>query len=147
MRLALLLGLVVALAAPALAQAPPPQNPDRMVRTAAAETPFAPLFPGVEAYTLYGGLGADAPTAILATTDPAASVAIPHTHTHGYWGYVLAGRHQHWELSEPDQGPILTAGSSWYQPAGEPHADKCLGPEACVTLVVFDVAADFVPSE
>ncbi|MGB3406639.1 MAG: hypothetical protein WBA67_04020 [Jannaschia sp.] len=119
--------------------------PDLMVRTPIEDAPFAPLFPGVEAYTLYGGFGQGIPTAILSRTDPGQSMAIPHTHTDGYWGFVIAGRHQHWEMSEPDQGPILTAGSSWYQPADMPHADLCIGPEPCINLVVFDERADFIP--
>lgn len=47
--------------------------------------------------------------------------------------------------TDPDQGPILTAGSSWYQPADVPHTDLCVGPEHCITLVIFDQRADFIP--
>lgn len=119
--------------------------PDHMVRTPIEKAPFAPLFPGVEAYTLYGGFEQGIPTAILSRTDPGQSIAIPHTHSDGYWGFVIAGRHQYWEMSEPDQGPILTAGSSWYQPADVPHADLCVGPEPCINLVIFEERADVIP--
>lgn len=119
--------------------------PDEMVRTPVEEIPWQPLFPGVDAFPLYGGLDQGVPTAFIARTDPGQSMAIPHTHSDGYWGFILAGRHQHWEMSEPDQGPILTAGSSWYQPPDVPHADLCVGPELCITLVMFDQQADFIP--
>lgn len=119
--------------------------PNEMVRTPVDEIPWQPLFPGIEAFALYGGLDQGMPTAFISRTDPGQSMAIPHTHTDGYWGFILAGKHQHWELSEPDQGPILTAGSSWYQPADVPHADLCVGPEPCITLVIFDQQADFIP--
>lgn len=137
---ALVLTLLVS--APSMAQE---RYPDRMVRTPIEEAPFAPLFPGVEAYTLYGGFEQGVPTAIISRNDPGKAMAIPHTHTDGYWGFIISGRHQHWELSEADQGPILTAGSSWYQPADVPHADLCVGPETCVVLVIFDKRADFIP--
>lgn len=119
--------------------------PDQMVRTPAEDIPWQPLFPGVEAFALYGGLDQGVATAFIARTEPAQSMAIPHTHSDGYWGFILAGNHQHWEMSEPDQGPILTAGSSWYQPADVPHADLCVGPEHCITLVMFNQRADFIP--
>ncbi len=121
--------------------------PDQMVRTPVEDINWQPLFPGVDAYTLYGGLDQGTPTAFVSRTDPGQSMAIPHTHSDGYWGFILAGKHQHWELSEPDQGPILTAGSSWYQPADVPHADLCVGPEPCITLVMFDQQADFIPAQ
>ncbi len=139
---ALCLATVAAASLPALAQ---DRFPDHMVRTPAEDIPYQDLFPGVKAYALYGGFEKGVATAIIATTDPQQSMAIPHTHTDGYWGFIISGRHQHWELSKPDQGPILTAGSSWYQPPGAPHADLCVGPEPCVTLVVFENRADFIP--
>ena len=121
------------------------QFPEQLVRTPAQDIPWQPLFPGVEAYTLYGGLEQGAPTAFISRTDPGQSIALPHTHSDGYWGFILAGNHQHWEMLEPDRGPILTPGSSWYQPADVPHADLCVGPAPCITLVIFDKRADFIP--
>jgi len=37
--------------------------------------------------------------------------------------------------------------SYWYQPGGQPHHDKCEGPEPCIALVVMEEALDFAPSD
>ncbi|MGB3407723.1 MAG: hypothetical protein WBA67_09535 [Jannaschia sp.] len=76
---------------------------------------------------------------------PGQAIAILRTQIDGYWGFIPAGSHRHREMSEPDQGPILTADSSWSQPSDVPHADPWVGPENCVTLVIFEDRADFIP--
>ena len=131
---------------PIAAQAQDPQVPSAGLRVPAGDVAFAPLpIPGASSFALYGGTGTGLPTAMTSRLDPATYQVLPHTHTHGYWAMVVAGRMQHWELSEPDRGPDLLPGSFWFQPGGVPHAEDCLGPEICQVFVVFDVAADFMP--
>lgn len=123
------------------------QHPNELVRTPAEAAQFMEFQPGTALQLLYGGVGTGMPTAFISRQDPAQAMAFPHTHSNGYRGFVLKGNYQHWELSEPDQGPTLTVGSSWYQPADVPHADLCVGPAACEVLIVFDAAADFIPAQ
>jgi uncharacterized RmlC-like cupin family protein len=135
--------LVAIAALPATAQE---RCTEHMIRTPTEDIPYQPLFPAVEAKTLYGGFEKGVATAIIARTDPGEAAAIPHTHTDGYRGFILAGNHQHWQMSEPAEGPVLKPGSSWYRPANVPHADLCVGPEPCETLVIFEQRADFIPA-
>lgn len=119
--------------------------PKKMVRTTAGDTPFQTFFPGVSVYPLFGTFDGPGPHAVIVRNDPAVAEEVAHTHTHGYWAVVVAGRMMHWELSESDRGPILTAGASWFQPGGVPHADLCLGPEVCVTVINWLEEGDFKP--
>ncbi|MEO0347137.1 MAG: hypothetical protein AAF229_12865 [Pseudomonadota bacterium] len=116
-----------------------------MVRTKADDTPFQDFFPGISVYPLYGTFEGPGPHAVIVRNDPSIAEEVAHTHTNGYWAVVVSGRLLHWELSEPDRGPILTAGASWFQPGGVPHADVCLGPEVCVTVINWLDEGDFKP--
>ncbi|MGB3406640.1 MAG: hypothetical protein WBA67_04025 [Jannaschia sp.] len=136
--------LTAGLAQTALAQ--DPQVPDAQVRVTAGDVAFAPLpIPGAGSFALYGGTGTGLPTAMTSRLDPATYEVLPHTHENSYRAMVVAGRMQPWELSEPDRGPDLLPGSSWFQPGGVPHAEDCLGPDICQVFVVFHAAADFMP--
>lgn len=122
-----------------------PKYPSEMVRTKADDTPFQDFFPGISVYPLYGTFEGPGPHAVIVRNDPSIAEEVAHTHTNGYWAVVVSGRLLHWELSEPDRGPILTAGASWFQPGGVPHADVCLGPEVCVTVINWLDEGDFKP--
>lgn len=120
---------------------PSPAASTRFDRTPADAVQFEQLFPGVSVKFLYGGIGQDVPTFQLATID--AGVTFPaHTHSSGYHAVVVAGRFQHWEEGDADRGPIMTAGSHFYQPGGNLHYDSCVGPEACTVSVSFPERAD-----
>ncbi|MEL6950009.1 MAG: hypothetical protein AAGM16_07765 [Pseudomonadota bacterium] len=144
-------GLVCSLAllAAASTAGDPPDRayPAKMVRTKADETPFQSFFPGISVYPLYGTFEGPGPHSVIVRNDPAIAEEVAHTHTNGYWAVVVSGRLMHWELSEPDRGPILTAGASWFQPGGVPHADLCLGPEVCITVINWLDEGDFKPVE
>jgi quercetin dioxygenase-like cupin family protein len=119
----------------------PPVASALFERTTADAVQFQQLFPGVSAAFLYGGIGQGVPTFQLATID--AGVTFPaHTHSSGYHAVVVAGRFQHWEEGDADKGPIMTAGSHFYQPGGNQHYDSCMGPEACTVSVSFPERAD-----
>lgn len=110
-------------------------------RTTADAVQFQQLFPGVSVTFLYGGIDQGVPTFQLATID--AGVTFPaHSHSSGYFAVVVAGQFQHWEEGDADRGPIMTAGSHFYQPGGNQHYDSCVGPEACVVTVSFPERAD-----
>lgn len=110
-------------------------------QTTADAVQYQQLFPGVSVSILYGGIDQNVPTAQLGKID--AGVTFPaHSHSGGYYAVVVAGQFQHWEQGSADRGPIMTAGSHFYQPGGNLHYDSCLGPEACIVSVTFPVRAD-----
>lgn len=132
------------LAAPAQALAQ--TAPEKMVRVPVEKAAFAPFgIPGTEVVQVYGRVGGGVPTAMLSRIDPGKSMPLPHTHTQGYWAVVVAGTMQHWELSEPDRGPMLKPGSIWFQPGGNAHTEVCVGTETCMIYVYFSTVADFTP--
>jgi len=124
--------------------APPPSAgpAESLVRTPIEDASFAQLLPGAKVFVVYGGVGTGAPTAQVATLDAGVSFA-RHIHTEDYNAVVIEGRFQHWEDGEPGQGPVMTAGSTFFQAGGSPHYDACVGPETCVVYVHFPVSADF----
>ncbi|WP_296722481.1 hypothetical protein [Erythrobacter sp.] len=120
---------------------PTPVASTRFERTTADAVEFQQLFPGVSAAFLYGGIGQGVPTFQLATID--AGVIFPaHSHSSGYHAVIVAGRFQHWEEGDAERGPIMTAGSHFYQPGGNLHYDSCVGPETCTVSVSFPERAD-----
>jgi quercetin dioxygenase-like cupin family protein len=129
----------------ASAIAPPEAS---LVRTSIEDTVFTPFIPGTELHYIYGGIDQNVPTAQVARLD--AGVSFPkHIHAHDYYAVVISGNYQHWEDGEPDQGPVMTGGSTFFQGGGAPHYDACLGPETCVVYVYFPVSADatFLPED
>ena len=126
------------LSAPAI---PSPVASTQFESTTADAVQFQQLFPGVSVSFLYGGIDQGVPTLQLGKIG--AGVNFPaHSHSGGYYAVVVAGRFQHWEDGDADRGPILTAGSHFYQPGGKLHYDSCLGPEACIVSVSFPERAD-----
>ncbi len=110
-------------------------------RTTADAAQYQQLFPGVSVRFLYGGIDQGVPTLQLGKIG--AGVTFPvHSHSSGYHAVVVAGRFQHWEEGDADRGPIMTAGSHFYQPGGNLHYDSCLGPEECIVSVSFPQGAD-----
>jgi anti-sigma factor ChrR (cupin superfamily) len=110
-------------------------------RTTADAVHYQQLFPGVSVRFLYGGIDQGVPTLQLGKIG--AGVTFPlHSHSSGYHAVVVAGRFQHWEEGDADRGPIMTAGSHFYQPGGNLHYDSCLGPEDCILSVSFPEGAD-----
>ncbi len=121
---------------------------DSLVRTPIEDSQFEQLLPGANVFFVYGGVGMGVPTAQVSKLDAGVSFD-RHIHTHDYHAVVIAGNFQHWEDGDPDRGPVLTAGSTYFQAGKVPHYDACLGPETCVLYVYFPVSADFefVPAD
>lgn len=110
-------------------------------RTTADAAAYQQLFPGVSVAFLYGGIDQGVPTLQLGKIG--AGVTFPaHAHSGGYYAILVAGRFQHWEEGDADRGPVMTAGSHFYQPGGNVHYDSCLGPEDCIVSVSFPERAD-----
>lgn len=130
------------------AESPSPSAGPSLVRTPVDEAMFGQLLPGANVSFVYGGVGLGVPTAQVARLDAGVSFA-RHIHTGDYHAVVIEGNFQHWEDGEPDQGPVMMAGSTFFQAGGVPHYDACRGPETCVVYVYFPVSADFefVPAE
>lgn len=120
---------------------PSPVDTPQFERTTADAVPYQQLFPGASVSVLYGGMDQGVPTLQLGKIG--AGVTFPvHSHSSGYHAVVVAGRFQHWEEGDAERGPIMTAGSHYYQPGGNLHYDSCLGPEDCILTVSFPERAD-----
>lgn len=116
--------------------------PDSLVRTLIEDSQFGQLLPGANVFFVYGGVGMGIPTGQVAKLDAGVSFD-RHIHTHDYHAVVITGNFQHWEHGDLDQGPMMTAGSTFFQGGKVPHYDACLGPETCMIYVYFPVSADF----
>ena len=58
---------------------------------------------------------------------------------------ALSGGFVH--AASKDKSKVLTKGSTFYQPGGEPHIDACEGDEPCYFVVFFDEAIDMTPAK
>jgi beta-alanine degradation protein BauB len=72
---------------------------------------------------------------------PGGTVSPVHTHTHDYYGVVIAG------VVANEQNPAgpdhpLAPGSYWYQKGGEPHVTKCISPTECLFFVTSSGSFD-----
>lgn len=123
------------------ASASAPVASAQLERATADAVQYQQLFPGVSVSVLYGGIDQGVPTLQLGKIG--AGVTFPvHSHSGDYYAVLVTGRFQHWEEGDADRGPIMTAGSHFYQPGGTLHYDSCLGPEACIVSVTFPERAD-----
>lgn len=112
-----------------------------LVRSPLADAAFQPLLPGVGVNFIYGGMGLGVPTAQLGQLE--AGLTFPaHSHSDDYHAVLIQGRFQHWEADDPDRGPIMTPGATFFQGGGVAHYDSCLGPEQCLVYVTFAERAD-----
>ena len=132
--------------APATESEPAPVETSK-VGIQLADVPFSPFDPakpeGIQVYPLVGNPGAGAFNAIVKL--PPGHTSPLHSHSASYSGVSLTEGHVHSltaEVNEP-----LPAGSTWHQPAGEPHIDACRSEEPCLFLVFFDGAVDMVAAE
>ena len=123
-----------------------PMENKTLIRTLARETPFKEFASGAQVYYLYGGMGMGVPSSQIGAIAPNTTFPL-HAHTNDYYAVIVSGNFQHWEEGDVDEGPVMTAGSSYFQAGGVPHYDRCVGPEKCVMVVTFKESADFYPVE
>ena len=111
-----------------------------------ADIPFKPFNPkkpdGVHVFPFLGSPRAGAFSAII-RMPPGLSLPL-HAHKSGFSGVVLSDGFVH--AASKDKSKVLTKGSTFYQPGGEPHIDACQGDEPCYFLAFFDEAIDMTPS-
>ncbi len=70
-------------------------------------------------------------------------VAIPpHLHTKDYWGFAIQGQWAHID----EHGHTVVTGQDAYVRirANELHADRCVGPQACINIIQFGGGRDIV---
>ena len=107
-------------------------------------TPFNPEEPeGIQVYPLVGNPKEGAFNAIVKL--PPGHTSPLHSHAASYSGISLTEGHVH--SSTAELGEPLPTGSSWHQPAGEPHIDACRSEAPCLFLVFFDGAVDMNPED
>ncbi len=112
-----------------------------------SDIPFAPFNPeqpeGINVYPISGNPKEGAFNAIVRL--PPGYRTPLHTHTAGFSGVALNEGLVHGATADASED--LPKGSSWYQPAGEPHVDACQSEHSCFLLVFFDGAVDMNPAE
>lgn len=112
-----------------------------------ADIKFAPFDPekpeGIHVYSIVGNPGEGPFNAIVRL--PPGHTSPLHTHTASYSGVSLTDGHVHSATAE--LGEPLPKGSTWHQPAGEPHVDACRSEEPCLFAVFFDGAVDMNPAK
>jgi quercetin dioxygenase-like cupin family protein len=133
---------------PAPAPAPAPATAPAPASTIPfADISFKPFDPekpeGIHVYPFQGNPKEGAFSAIVRM--PPGFATPLHTHKAGYSGVSLSDGVTHGTSSEAIH--VLPKGSTWYQPAGEPHLDGCQGEAPCHFLVFFDGAVDMTPAE
>jgi len=112
-----------------------------------ADIKFAPFDPekpeGIHVYPIVGNPREGAFNAIVRL--PPGHTSPLHSHTASYSGVSLTEGHVHSATTE--LGDPLPKGSTWHQPAGEPHVDACRSEEPCLFVVFFEGAVDMNPAE
>jgi hypothetical protein len=69
-----------------------------------------------------------------------------HTHTHSYYGVVIAGVVAN-EAPGSAQDHPLAAGSYWYQKGDERHVTKCISQSECLFFVTSKGPFDYLPAK
>jgi hypothetical protein len=78
---------------------------------------------------------------------PKANPGMPHTHTNGYHGVVIASSMTH-QQDGKDKAKPLPPNSYWFEPGGAPHTSACPGKEDCIAFIHFnDGMRDFAPAK
>jgi len=96
--------------------------------------------PGAEMAVLWGDEAQG--TAVWAFRLQPGVAIPPHTHTKDYWGFAIQGQWAHID----DQGRTVATGQDAYVRirADDLHADRCVGPQACINIIQFSGARDIV---
>jgi hypothetical protein len=71
----------------------------------------------------------------------------PHTHSSDDYATIIQGTVHNFKAPGTDTGPGLTAGGTWFQPAGEPHDNECeaSSKDGCQIFVYMPKGFDFKP--
>jgi beta-alanine degradation protein BauB len=112
-----------------------------------ADIPFRPFNPkqpeGVHVYPISGNPGTGAFSAVVRF--PAGLKMPLHSHDHNYTAVALSeGLYHGVSNAKTHDAP---KGSSWHQPAGEPHVDGCKGDKPCYFVITFDGPVNMVPEK
>ena len=109
---------------------------------------FAPLdleHPGGNQFAMLWGDPMKGPSAMLVKFKK--GVSSLHYHSTDYHLAVIQGTMKHWvEREREEDAKPLEAGSYWFQPSKQPHADACLTDE-CLTFVYWLDKRDYIPAE
>lgn len=123
----------------ALAGVAAAQMPAGAAVVAAEELEWREIVPGLDFAAVHGDWSAEAHGKMVRL---AAGLASPvHRHTGDYHGVVVSG-----VVTNPYPGEAeparMSAGTSWYVPAGAPHVTACVSEEPCLFYTHSDGAWD-----
>lgn len=122
------------------AQAPDPKPAVVMSYEDARFKPLNPSIPDSTEIAVLRGDPDEGPSTMLMKMSR--GVGRLHVHTADYELLVIEGTMKHWHASQSDATvKPLGAGSYWFQPGGQPHADSCLT-DTCVMFITWSGPRD-----
>ena len=68
---------------------------------------------------------------------PPGYVTLPHTHTEDYYAVVISGVVTNYQPEKNEDQTPLSAGSYWFQRAGEVHVTRCLSDDGCLFFLTM----------
>ena len=129
-------------------------GPKDITTTQSKDLKWAPLDPkdtagkGPQMAIIYGDIKKKGPMEFILKM-PAGFKPGPHTHSSDDYAVVLQGTVHNFKSPGTDEGPGLTMGGTWFQPANQPHDNECEGVSSkdadCQILVYVPNGFDFKP--
>jgi hypothetical protein len=118
--------------------------------TALKDVKWTPLDPkvgdkGAQFSVVFGDMQKKAPIGFLLKM-PAGGKPGPHTHSSDDYGVSIQGSVHNFASPGTDEGPALTAGGTWFQPAKMAHDNHCDSKEDCIDFIYMPNGFDFKPA-
>ena len=103
---------------------------------------------GPQVSVVFGDLKVKGPIGFFLKV-PAGFKPGPHTHSSDDYAVIVKGSMHNFAVGDktpPDEGPGLTAGGSWFQPAKQVHDNHCDAGSECVIYVYMSGGFDLTPA-
>jgi quercetin dioxygenase-like cupin family protein len=127
-------------------------GPKEETWTKLADAKWTPLDPkdtagkGPQFSVVFGDMKKKGPIGFMLKMPPGFKAG-PHTHTSDDYAMVIQGTVHNFKAPGTDTGPGLTAGGSWFQPAGQAHDNECeaSSKDGCIVYIYMANGFDFKP--
>jgi hypothetical protein len=142
-----MLGLVLVAALATFASAGPKEN----TWTQLKDAKWTPLDPkagdkGPQVSVVFGDMTKKAPIGFILKVPPGFKAGA-HTHTSDDYAVIIQGTVHNFKSPGTDEGPGMTPGGAWFQPAKQPHDNECeaSSKDGCLIFVYMANGFDFKP--
>lgn len=128
-------------------------GPKDIVTTQNKDLKWSPLDPkdtagkGAMYTVVFGDMKKKAPIGFILKLPPGAKPG-PHTHSSDDYATVISGTMHNFKAPGTDEGPGLTAGGTWFQPANQVHDNECeaSSKDGCQIFVYMPNGFDIKPA-